>query len=144
MSELNNHPLILAYNKQNSFGKLLEMNFSILSPGIVVYSLNINHQHLATPTAVHGGVISSLMDAALGVGALSMVCTDDKVVSTVEMSVSFLNPAYLGDKLVAKSTVMKAGNRLIFMEAIIQNQHGSTIAKSSGIFNAYPKEKAGY
>lgn len=144
MSELNKHPLITSYVNQNNFGKLLGMNFSIISPGKVEYSLKINESHLATPLAVHGGVISSLLDATVGVGALSAVCEEEKVVSTIEISVNYLAPAFLNDELISISELIKKGKRLVFMEAKVINQNGLLIAKASSILNSYPKEKAGY
>ncbi len=144
MPDLNKHPLIIDYILQNNFGRLLGMNFSILSPGIVSYSLSINKSHLATPVAVHGGVVASLLDATVGVGALSAVCEVGKVVSTVELSISYLSPAFLNDQLTATSELVKLGHKLIFMEAKVVNQNGALIAKATAILNAYPKEKAGY
>ena len=144
MPDLNKHPLIIDYILQNNFGRLLGMNFTILSPGIVSYSLSINKSHLATPVAVHGGVVASLLDATVGVGALSAVCEVGKVVSTVELSISYLSPSFLNDQLTATSELVKLGHKLIFMEAKVVNQNGALISKATAILNAYPKEKAGY
>lgn len=144
MQELNNHPLILSYTAQNQFGKLLGMNFNIKNIGNVEYFLTIGENHLATPKAVHGGVLSALLDATVGVGALSSVCAEGKVVATVEMKVTFFAPAFLNDQLICTSELLKKGNRLIFMEASINNQNGIVIAKASATLNAYAKEKAGY
>lgn len=128
----------------NRFGTFLGMDFSIVSSGKVHYKLAIVEDHLATPVSAHGGVISALLDATLGVGALSAVCEEGKVVSTVEMKVSFLRPVFLNDVLHASSELIKKGNRILFMEATIHNQNNELIAKASGTMNAYPKEKAGY
>jgi uncharacterized protein (TIGR00369 family) len=144
MSDINNHPLIQAYIHQNLFGETLGMNFTILEEGRVAYHLTIKQKHLATPNAAHGGVISALLDATVGVGALSAVCHDGKVVSTVEMKVTFFAPALLNDQLTATSAVIKKGNRLLFLEADVVNQKNELVAKASATLNAYPKEKAGY
>ena len=144
MSDLNYHPLIQSYIQQNSFGETLGMNFVIQKEGHVIYHLTIEQKHLATPKAAHGGVISALLDATVGVGALSAVCHDGKVVSTVEMKVTFFAPAMLEDQLIATSSLIKKGKRLIFLEADVLNQRNELIAKASATLNAYPKEKAGY
>jgi len=144
MHPLNTHPLIQEYLKFNRFGEGLGMHFKILEPGKVNYVIRINETHLATPTSAHGGVVSSMLDAVMGVGALSVVCEDDKVVSTVEMKVSFLRPAHLGDELIATSTIVKKGKKILFVEAVIRNQFNELIALSTGTFNSYPKAKAGY
>lgn len=143
MSDLQNHPLIQKYIEYNQFGKLIGMNFNVKSAGNIEYYLTIESIHLATPRAAHGGVITSLMDAALGVAGLSAVCENDKVVSTLEMSTHFLAPAFLGDSLTANATVISTGNRILVIEAKIFNQNSQLIATGNGTFNAYPKEKAG-
>jgi uncharacterized protein (TIGR00369 family) len=144
MNNLKNHPLIVAYIEQNQFGKWLGMSFEINSPGSVIYALKIEQNHLATPNSVHGGVLTALLDATVGVGALSLVCQEDKVVSTVEINVKFIEPVLINDELIGVSQVLKKGNRLIFMEGSIYNQNKKLIAKASSTLNAYPKEKAGY
>jgi len=141
---MDKHPLIEQYIEYNHFGRLVGMEFEIEAPGIVLYTLRIESKHLATPHAAHGGMISALLDAALGVGALSLVCKEQEVVSTVNMQVTFLEAVLLGDTLKAISKVLRKGKRLIFMEAIIQNQAGLTVAQASGVFNRYPVSKAGY
>ena len=80
---------------------------------------------------------------ALGIAALSMVCEDGKVVSTIEFSTRFLKPVLLDDTLEAKAVIISKGKRILVSEAKIYNQHGELIATGNGTFNAYPKEKAG-
>lgn len=144
MSDLNKHPLITRYIEFNKFGQYLGMDFHILEPGKIEYSCVIEEHHLATPYAVHGGVISGLCDALLGVGALSAVCADDLVVGTIEMKVTFVSPAFKDDILKGTSSLIRKGRSIVFMEGEIKNDQGKLIAKASGTFNAYPKEKAGY
>ncbi len=135
--------LILAYIAQNHFGKMLGMDFQIVNPGEIEYRMKIEEKHLATPIAAHGGAISSLVDASLGVACLSWVAPLDKVVSTIEFSLKFHKPAMLGDELIAKAKVISAGNRILVSETKIY-ANDILIASASGTFNAYPKEKAGY
>jgi uncharacterized protein (TIGR00369 family) len=144
MHLLNDHPLIQTYISNNHFGKLLEAEFNIKDCGIIEYYLKVSEKHLATPNAMHGGCIAALLDATIGVGALSLVCEQGMVVSTLEIKVSFFNACILDDVLISSSKPIKKGNRLIFMEAEIVNQNNLLIAKASATLNAYPKEKAGY
>lgn len=138
--------LIEKYSKYNHFGKFLGMELVHIERGKITYRLVIEEKHLATPSAAHGGVVAALMDALLGVVALSQVAHDGKVVSTVEYKTNFFSPTLLGDELIGNAWVEKAGNRLIFTSAEIHaaNRNNTTIAKGMGTFNAYPAEKAGY
>ncbi len=144
MGDLQNHPLVQAYVALNNFGKLLGMDFRIESAGKIVYTMEITEKHLATPAASHGGAIAALMDAALGLAGLSVVCEQGKVVSTLEMSVRFIAPAKLGDILAAYAEVVSQGNRILVIRAEVYNQEQKLVALGSGTFNAYEKEKAGF
>ena len=136
--------LIDQYIANNQYGKLLGMNFSILEPGLVNYSLTINEHHLATPFTAHGGCIASLLDATMGVGALSLVSSKNQVVATVEMKINFLKGAILNDQLIATSKVVKNGNKIIVMQAEIHNEKKELLALASGTFMPYDAMKAGY
>lgn len=138
--------ILKKYIEQNYFGKLLGMHFKLIAEGEVDYYMNINKEHLATPLAAHGGAISALVDAALGVCALSAVYNSNKAVSTVEYKINYLSPALLNDELVAKARLLKKGNRLIITECTVyaSNREDVLIAKAMGTFNAYDAGKAGY
>jgi len=138
--------LIDKYISQNHFGESLGMNFKIIEHGLIHYYLKIEDKHLATPNAAHGGVISALMDALLGVTGLSAVEKENKVVSTIEFKINFLSPALLNDQLIGIGKLEQKGNRLLVIsgDIICENRNNQIIAKGIGTFNAYPAEKAGY
>lgn len=135
--------IIETYKKTNRFGNDLGMELDIVSPGEIRYQLVITELHLATPKVAHGGVIASLMDGTLGVAGLSLAIDNGNVVSTIELKMNFLTPAFLGDTLTAKGKVIQAGSRILYIEGEITNQHKEIVARGSGTFNAYPAEKAG-
>ena len=120
------------------------MSFEVREPGIVHYHLTIEEKHLATPLHAHGGCLASLMDATLGVGALSLVAEEQKVVSTVEFSMQFLNGAKQFDQLIAYSKCQKKGNKLIFMQAEVFNQEMVLIAHAHATFTTVNASFAGY
>jgi uncharacterized protein (TIGR00369 family) len=144
--DINQHTLIQKYIQSNLFGKQLGMHFNIVNAGLVEYTLTITNHHLATPNAVHGGVISALIDAALGVSALSSVCEENKVVSTIEYKTNFLAPALLNDTLVALGKVEQKGKRILIVscDVFCTNRQNKLIAKALGTFNCYDAVKAGY
>ncbi len=144
MADLNKHPLVQLYIDHNNFGRILEMDFNIEGPGEISYSMPVTSLHLATPFAAHGGAISALMDATMGICALSKVLEEDKVVSTIELKISFVKPAFENDVLHASADVIKTGSRLIFVEGKIFNQNDELVALGTGTFNSYPAAKAGF
>ncbi len=142
MHEINHHPVIQFYKHNNIFGHTIGMSFELLGPGEVIYKMKVDKPVLAQPYAAHGGAISAMMDATLGVAALSIVCTDNQVVSTVELSTNFLKPACLGDELIGEAVMIHRGKRLLYFEGKIRNQHGEIVAAGKGTFNSYPIAKA--
>lgn len=121
-----------------------ELDLEVISPGHIKYLMPVKEKHLATPIAIHGGVLSAMMDAILGVASLSASCHDGKLVSTVEFKINYLAPARLGDVLVGEGKVIQKGNRLIIAEGDIRLQSTEKfIAKGIGTFSAYPIEKSG-
>ena len=138
--------LIEKYISHNHFGKLLGMDFKVVSDGHLEYFITITKNHLATPTAAHGGLIAALIDGALGVAALSSVYKENKVISTVEYKTNFLNPALLNDELKAVAKVEQKGKRIIVVscDVFATNRNNTLIAKALGTFNAYDASRAGY
>jgi len=144
VQKLIEHPIVKAYIANNHFGAMLDMEFQVGDPGEIVYHMDIQEKHLATPRAAHGGAVSAFMDGTMGVCALSEVVMDNKVVSTIEMKISFVSPALIGKKLIGTAKTIKKGKRIVFVEGEIHNEEGNLIAIASGTFNVYPMEKAGF
>ena len=142
MEDLKNNELIRQYIAWNEYGRLLGMDFTIPQAGEVIYEMTIKDLHLATPFAAHGGSVASLMDAALGVAALSKVCTSNRIVATVTITINYMRPALNNDHLTAHARVVKSGKSLLFVECSITNQNEALVASGSAVMNAYPVEKA--
>ncbi|HQQ94593.1 MAG TPA: PaaI family thioesterase [Bacteroidia bacterium] len=138
--------LLEKYIEHNHFGRMLGMDFKVISAGQVEYRMNVRTEHLATPHAAHGGVLASLVDASLGVAALSAVFEDQKVVSTVEFKLNFLAPVLKDDELLAKAKVLRKGKRLLFVECQVfcSSRQMELVAVANGSFNAYEATRAGY
>lgn len=138
------HKLLELYNQINRFGAHHNMTFTVEKPGVIEYRMRVLPEHMATPVAIHGGMISAMMDAVLGVAALSLACHDNRLVSTVEFKINFLHPAQEGDELVGNGRVDQKGKRIIISTGEIYCENrGKPIAKGMGTFNAYPVERSG-
>jgi uncharacterized protein (TIGR00369 family) len=138
------HKIVRLYNDINQYGTINNLELEVLAPGHIRYKMQVKEKHLATPIAIHGGVLAALMDAVLGVASLSASCYDGKLVSTVEFKINYLAPARLGDILMGEGKVIQKGNRLIIAEGDIAVEgKDKIIAKGIGTFSAYPIEKSG-
>tara|TARA_B110000305_G_C19024207_1_gene440758 strand:- start:52 stop:474 length:423 start_codon:yes stop_codon:yes gene_type:complete len=130
------------YNKYNNFGRFLDMDYTVVTPGHIEYNMVVKEVHLATPTAMHGGAMAGFMDCVLGVTALSAVEAENKVVSTIEFKINYLSVVLLGDELKGVGIVLRKGKRILLAEGKIYNQNNELVATATGTFNAYSFEKS--
>jgi uncharacterized protein (TIGR00369 family) len=138
------HPILKLYNEINAFAKDHALHYEVIQPGEVHYRMTVEERHLATPTVIHGGMLAAFMDCVLGVAALSKVCQENKLVSTVEFKMNFLQPVQCGDQLLGTGKVIHQGKRIsICTGDVINESTGTLVAKGMGTFNAYPVEKTG-
>ena len=88
---------------------------------------------------VHGGLICTLLDIAMGTAAR---CTIGTPVMTLDMQASFIGPGR--GVLLAEGRVLRAGRSILFCEAEITAEGtGELIAKASGVFKPVkPKASA--
>ena len=140
-SNLHVENLIEIYNQINQFGLANNLKLSVIKPGEIVYEMEVLKKHLATPTAMHGGMLAAMMDGVISVAALSAVAADKKLVATIEFKINYLKPVFLGNVLIGKGKVDHKGNRIIHASGEIYNQNNELVAKAIGTLNAYPIEK---
>lgn len=130
------------YSNNIRFDRFLGMKLKVHEPGKITYTLEINENHLTVPDQVHGGVISAMMDAVLGVTALSLAVSNGNFCSTVEYKLNFFSTGKPGDILEGSAVVDFAGSRIICTSGtIIDLNSGRTIAKGMGTFQQYPISK---
>jgi len=78
----------------------------------------IEPRHLNRLDVVHGGVLMTLADNAIGEAVIHVF--DEPINSvTVSMSCEFMSPARLGDWVVAETQVHRKGRRLMFVECML-------------------------
>jgi uncharacterized protein (TIGR00369 family) len=106
--------------------------------GRVVVRLEPRPEHLNSWNGVHGGVLMTLLDAALSSAARSLdpACIG---ATTVEMKANFLSAAK--GPVLAEAFAERAGRSLIFAEGEATDSSAKPLAKATGTFKLiYPKE----
>jgi len=132
------HPILQLYNNVNNFGNAMGMKLEVVTPGEIIYEMPVQTMHLSNPLAAHGGAVAALMDAVLGVSALSLAVEKNMLVSTVEFKLNYFRPVSPGDVLTGFGKVIFEGKTLINTFAEIKNQKGELLCTGSGTFNKYP------
>ena len=105
--------------------------------GYVRMSLTLAPHHTNPNGVMHGGVVTTLMDEALG-GVIASVRGLETMFAaphaTVEMNASFLAGARPGDRIVVEARVLRLGRRVAFGEAEARRGDGELIAKGRMTF----------
>jgi uncharacterized protein (TIGR00369 family) len=99
-----------------SFGAELER----VESGLVRISAPITAQVSQQHGAGHAGLTFALGDSAAGYAALTMIDGEADVM-TAEMKINLLRPA-MGEVLAAEGRVLKAGKRLIVVQADVYSE----------------------
>ena len=102
-----------------------------------VLSLPVRPDHVGDPRrpALHGGVLSSLIDTAGGVAAWSALGPNETV-STIDLRVDFLEPAGTGAPLRAEAELVRKGNRVCHVRVAV-TQNGVLVAEGRGVYNIH-------
>ena len=86
-------------------------------------------EHTNNLGIVHGGLICTLLDIAMGTAAR---CTVGAPVMTLDMQASFLSPGR--GEMTAEGKVLRAGRSIVFCEAEVRAADGALVARASGLF----------
>ncbi|MFC4948150.1 PaaI family thioesterase [Pseudonocardia sp. GCM10023141] len=110
-------------------------------PRSPVYGLRIEEKHANSRGGVHGGVLTTLADLALGYGAMAAHGTVLNLL-TASLTVDYTGTARVGDWIEARTTLKRMGSRLAFAGCEITNA-ARPVASCSGVFSVPPDVGAG-
>ena len=85
--------------------------------GAAVGSLDVDDRHLNPNGIVHGGVVFTLADTAMGRATMA-VLGEGQICASIEVSVRYLRPIP-GGRLVATASVLRAGRRIVHLECSV-------------------------
>ena len=77
-------------------------------------ALDVSDRHLNPNGVVHGGVVFTLVDTAMGRATMS-VLEEGRICASIEVAVRYLRPI-TGGRLVATASVLRAGRRIVHLE----------------------------
>ena len=97
--------------------------------------LVVDDRHLNRGGTVHGGLLATLVDVAMGATVFSGSEDDERPV-TVEMKVNYLEAGDRGS-LVATAKVRRRGGRFTVLEAEVE-QNGVVLAFATGTYTTVP------
>ena len=85
--------------------------------------------HQSWPGIVHGGIIATMLDEAMGYATLYSGVSD---FLTAAIQVNFRRPALVGEPLVVTGEIIGKGRRSIKVEATVTLPDGTLVAEGKG------------
>jgi len=110
----------------NPYFRLISMEITDMDCARCRMEVAVQDKHLQNFGIVHGGVYSSLVDAA-AFWAVYLQIDEHLGMTTTEIKVNYLAPASRG-YLIAKGKSIKVGNTLCLGEALIEDETGKLLA----------------
>ena len=124
------------------FNRFLGIEIRSLEPGKALLYLPFREEFIGDSTrpALHGGVISSLMDTAGGVAAWTSLEEQDRL-STVDILVDYLRPADRA-ALLAEGKLIRIGDRVAAVEIKVwQEGNEEPVASGRAVYNVVRRTK---
>jgi len=122
---------------QSAFLALIGAKTEERREDLVRITLRLEERHTNPNGVMHGGVIMSLMDEAVGAviaAARGLDVIRDAPHSTVDMNVSFLSSARAGDEIIVQARPLKVGRSVAFAEAEARRADGVVVGKGRFTF----------
>ena len=123
---------------QNSVtGFFQELGAELLEfkPQRAVIGLTLKKRHLNNASNLHGGVVASLLDVAMGLcGTHADDPEERRVAITLSMNVNFSAPAGEGARVRAVATCRKQGHKIFMASCDLLDDDDTLLAFGEGVF----------
>ncbi|XP_004712533.1 acyl-coenzyme A thioesterase 13 [Echinops telfairi] len=117
----NMREVLKAMSQARGFDRVLE-KVSVVSsaPGKVVCEMRVEEQHANKMGTLHGGLTATLVDS---ISTLALLCTDRAAPGvSVDMNITYMSPAKVGEDVVITAHVLKQGKTLAFASVDLTNK----------------------
>jgi len=125
--------------RKSPFTDPWEPLYSKRSEQAVCMGLRLAKAHTNARGLIHGGLIASLADNAMGYSCAQATGWTTSFV-TVSLAVDYVGSAKVGQWLVVECEVIKTGSTLCFAQSLIKAD-GAVIARANGTFRVVPKKE---
>ncbi len=123
------------------FDTFLGVEFSLDDDGQVVASLELQPHHLNLRGVPHGGVITSLLDSALGAAVVRSI-PKEWWCATTSLTTQFLGGAREGT-LIGRGRVVRRGRSVAFAAGEVRDAEGKLLASATGTWHLWPYKPGG-
>jgi uncharacterized protein (TIGR00369 family) len=139
------------FSEKIPFNRFLGLKVESMGSGGVKTSFEMRHEFMGDYERgmLHGGIISSVIDATGGLAAF--VSTMEKIqvktfeeivrrsfsLSTIDMRVDFLRPG-IGKSFAVTAYTLRTGKKLVVTRSELHNEHDDLIAVGTGSYLVVP------
>lgn len=103
----------------------------------VIMGLRLGRPHTNSRGLIHGGLIASLADNAMGLSCAVKLEGEVRLV-TASLAVDFISTAEIGQWLSIESEVIRTGSTLCFAQSLVKADD-AVIARANGTFRVLKK-----
>lgn len=116
----------------------LNMELDSVDEGTVTFQCHPDESHSNPIGAIHGGLVCTLLDSALGCAAHTTLPAGTGYTS-IEIKTNYLRPvSATSGPLRCTGWVTKPGRRVTFAEGEVTDNQGRTVATASGTLLIFP------
>jgi len=108
--------------------------------GQAVIEIEMKKHHANTMGTLHGGILCTIADTAMGVAFASML-EEGESLTTLELKINYLKPVWKG-KLLALGKVVKKGRMTGLVECDIVDENEQLVARASSTYMAISGDQA--
>lgn len=102
----------------------------IPTEGGVRLELEVDTRHSNCYDILHGGVMTTMADTAMGAACFAR----NKKVVTVSMTLEFMHPVLLGTKIFTDAKILHDGKQIMVCECGLVDEEGTLYAKAHATF----------
>jgi acyl-coenzyme A thioesterase 13 len=131
---------VLGYIKREYEGKLVEqsrskagnwLQFTLekIEKGGAEISLTVRPEMTNPYGNIHGGMMALVMDEVIGWAVVSL--DTENHYTSLNLNVDFLYAIHEGERLIARSQVIRAGKKIIHVDCTVLDSKGNLLGKAS-------------
>ena len=124
--------------RKSPFTDPWEPLYSKKTDKVVIMGLRLAKPHTNARGLIHGGLIASLADNAMGYSCAQTMGWASSLV-TISLAVDFVGSAEIGQWLAVESEVIRTGSTICFAQSLIKADD-AVIARANGTFRVVPKK----
>jgi len=103
--------------------------------GGVHLEIEVEEQHSNPYNILHGGVMTTMADTAMGAACLMR----NKKVVTVSITLEFMHPVHLGSRIITDAKIINEGRHVMVCECELVDANKKIFAKAHAVFFAIAK-----